>query len=538
MVSEQEMGDQETTSSIPPAPTSSLADAFNELVLPASLKFIISNFKNLIPHHLTVDNYAIWKIQIQQNLTANGYADFLTGKIAPPADKTSQDYARWRLIDSNLIPALFSVISPTLLPYVITASSAQEVWEILERRLQSTCRSRVIQLKNELHQVHMNNQTMQQYLSMIKNIVDNDQEDIILYTLNGLPASYNAFKTAIRTSSSPADLDKLYSQLCSEEIHINNEIKKEQSLHNSTAALYAASANQHKNRNSKRSFRNNILASRQFETKTFTNPVSNDRPTCQICGKIGHIALNCWHRNNYKYAPTVQNAPRALLAQPTSQQSWILDSGATNHITHDNASLHQSAPYTGSDSVTVANGSSLPIHNYGQGLLPLPDTPRKLHLLRLLHVPHLTHNLLSVSKLTKDNNIAITFDSNGFTIKDIQDSRPLLHGHLHNGLYQLDVPPSTNPTALQTTTASSLTWHARLGHPNHQTFRHLANNSTDIKNVSFSFHCNSCTMAKSHKQPFSRHVSVTTHPFELIHSDVWDHLLRLLYLVFDILSSL
>ncbi|XP_028554101.1 uncharacterized protein LOC110105612 [Dendrobium catenatum] len=344
---------------------------YGELVLPASLKFIISNFKNLIPHHLTADNYAIWRIQIYQNLTANGYADFLTGKIVPPTDTHSQDYARWRLIDSNLISALFSTISPALLPYVITSSSAHEVWETLERRLQSTCRSRVIQLKNELHHVQMNNQTMQQYLSTVKNLVDNiavagtqiDPEDIVLYILNGLPTTYNAFKTAIRTSSSPADLDKLYSQLCSEEIHINHEIKKEQSLNNSTSALYAASVNQQKNCAPKRFFKNKSSAPRQSEQPDATNTNQVNRPTCQICGKIGHIALNCWHRSNYKYAPTIQNAPRALLTQPTPPQNWILDTGATNHLTHDSTSLHQPVTYTSSDSVTVANGSSLSAYN-------------------------------------------------------------------------------------------------------------------------------------------------------------------------------
>ncbi|PKU70593.1 Retrovirus-related Pol polyprotein from transposon TNT 1-94 [Dendrobium catenatum] len=529
MVSEPDMAEQETASSVPPASTSTFNGINTDLVLPASLKFIISNFKNLIPHPLTADNYAIWKIQISQNLTANGFTDFLTGKAAPPSDQTSQDYARWRLIGSNLISALFSTISPALLPYVINSSSAQEVWETLERQLQSTCRSRVIQLKNELHQVQMNNQTMQHYLSTVKTIVDNiaaagtkiDHEDIVLYILKGLPASYNAFKTAIRTSSLPADLDKLCSQLCSKEIHINQEIKKEQSLNNSTSALYATSVNQQKNRTSKRFFKNKSPAPRQSEMKDTTNSVPNNRPTCQICGKIGHIALNCWHRNNYKYAPTIQNVPRALLTQPMPQQSWILDSGATNHITNDSASIHQSAPYNGSDSVTVLNGSSLSIHNYGQGLLPLPETPRKLHLFRLLHVPNLTHNLLSVSKLTKDNAINITFDVNGFTIKDIKENRPLLCGRLHNELYQLDISPIDSSKALQTITDFSLTWHARLGHPNNQTLQHLASTSQDVKNISFSFHCNSCKIAKSHKLPFSRSISVTTHPFELVHTDVW-----------------
>ncbi|KAL0925490.1 hypothetical protein M5K25_003827 [Dendrobium thyrsiflorum] len=65
----------------------------------------------------------------------------------------------------------------------------------------------------------MKNLTMSQYLTNIKSIVDNiavagsvlDSEDILLYMLNGLPASYNAFKTSIRTMLHPIGSDDLYS---------------------------------------------------------------------------------------------------------------------------------------------------------------------------------------------------------------------------------------------------------------------------------------------------------------------------------------
>ncbi|PKU69572.1 hypothetical protein MA16_Dca012906 [Dendrobium catenatum] len=104
----------------------------------------------------------------------------------------------------------------------------------------------------------MHNLTMQQYLAQVKNIVDNiaasrtkiDPEEIVLHILNGLPASYNSFKKYIRSSSLSADLDALYSLLCSEEIHVNQEIKKEQSQPN--AAYYTTNSNQNRSKNPKR----------------------------------------------------------------------------------------------------------------------------------------------------------------------------------------------------------------------------------------------------------------------------------------------
>ena len=63
-------------------------------------------------------------------------------------------------------------------------------------------------------------------------------------------------------------------------------------------------------------------------------------------------------------------------------------------MTHDlfNLSLHQS--YEGSDGVTVSNGTSLPIANYGKGLLQ--SLSPHFNLSTLYHGPYIAHNLLSV----------------------------------------------------------------------------------------------------------------------------------------------
>ncbi|PKU68330.1 Retrovirus-related Pol polyprotein from transposon TNT 1-94 [Dendrobium catenatum] len=379
----------------------------------------------------------------------------------------------------------------------------------------------------------MKESTMQQYLAKIKSIVDTiaasgsnvDQEDIILYILNGLPSAYNSFKTAIRTSLLPIDLDTLYLLLCSEEVHVQRETSKESNTMTDSVACYSNAVST-KIRNNKKYFKNKNAASTPSSFTTVNNSQpgsSNNRPICQICGKPGHVAINCWHRCNLNYAPTTSRQPRALLAQPssTANQDWVLDSGASSHLTLDVSNINYPASYRGSDVVSIANGSSLPIHNTGQGILPLPDTDRKLRLSNLLHVPSLKHNLLSVSKLTTDNSIRICFDANGFTIKDLQDHRPLLHGRLHNGLYQLQLAPNKSISALQTTRTTLNPWHARLGHPHNHAISILAKSVDTIKAVTSSFVCKVCSMAKSHKLAFNNSKTASSAPFQLIHSDVW-----------------
>ena len=74
-----------------------------------------------------------------------------------------------------------------------------------------------------------------------------------------------------------------------------------------------------------------------------------------------------------------------VVALMYDQNNWILDSGATHHITSDlnNLSLHQ--PYTGGEDVMIADGSGLQIANTGPALLSTPH--RSMSLRDVLYVP-------------------------------------------------------------------------------------------------------------------------------------------------------
>lgn len=81
----------------------------------------------------------------------------------------------------------------------------------------------------------MKQHTMSKYLNEVKTLVDKIaaagttiyKEDIILYTLNDLPPTYNSLKSTIRTMIQPISVDDEYAFLISEEINLNTEATRQ-----------------------------------------------------------------------------------------------------------------------------------------------------------------------------------------------------------------------------------------------------------------------------------------------------------------------
>ncbi|KAI0515759.1 hypothetical protein KFK09_008426 [Dendrobium nobile] len=463
------------------------------IIIPPQLKFVLSNIKNLVANPLTSDNYPLWRSQVEKIFAANGFQGFLDGSSKKPPQESSSASSceAWQLLDQNLVAALFSIITPSILPYVLSLTHCADIWATLTHRLQASNRSRIIQLKNELHNLTKGDQSMSQYLLTVKSKVDAisaagsnlDPEDVILYTLNGLPATYQAFKTAIRTNLQPITLDDLYTLLCSEEVNLAQEASKAmQQLHlteNPTALAAAHGGGRGRNSYS----RGGRQPNRTSHNTSNTNPSSrterqsNRYIVCQICAKNGHSAVRCWHRHDTNYQ---EPTSRPALFSPTEvprQSEWFLDSGASTHLTSDASQLSTTEP------IAATHRSLL------ETVTTSPFVTRVLAFSR----PH----------------------------QDSTTKRVLLRGPCHNGLYSVSTSTSPANLALLSVQTVPDLWHGRLGHPDTRKLQCLAQQHSNIRSTITSKYCNTCNLAKSHRLPSLISSSFTTAPFEIVHSDVW-----------------
>ncbi|CAL5401450.1 unnamed protein product [Camellia sinensis] len=231
-------------------------------------------------------------------------------------------------------------------------------------------------------------------------------------------------------------------------------------------------------------------------------------------------------------AAYVASASPSQFQSSSAPPTWYVDSAATSHITNDLNQLSDYQPYQGTDQVTIGDGSSLPIHHIGNGLLPTPSFPLKLQ--QVLHVPHISSNLLSVHRLASDNNCSVIFDADKFVVQD-KDTKSILYKGLNSqGLYhapqsvsmfsssspQACFKSTNSPTAASSTAASAPNWHLRLGHPSSTKLHHILN-TFHLPSHPSSGLCPHCCVSKTHRLPFSLSNSTVNKPLALIHSDVW-----------------
>ena len=197
----------------------------------------------------------------------------------------------------------------------------------------------------------------------------------------------------------------------------------------------------------------------------------------------------------------------------TPDDQWYMDTDATSHTVASQGNLSSYFPISNSNQkVNVGSGHGIPIH--GTGHTQITTSHHPLNLNNVLHAPKIIKNLISVRRLTTDNNVSVSFDPFGFTVSDFQTGITLLRCDSRGDLY-----PVTNPPSFSGLTSSL--WHSRLGHPGVSILNSLRKNKFIYCEPFNSSVCDSCVLGKQVKLPFSNSQTTTLMSFDILHSDLW-----------------
>jgi len=493
---------------------------------------------------LDVDNYATWKSRMQFLLISKG----LWGSITDDAPSRDSDMKALAQIGLH--------VKEHHLAMLVRCGTAKEAWNKLEQIYQAKSNARKLQLRKELTQLRMgSNEPLTKYVARAKDIQDQlraaghevpDQE-IAWTVLAGLPATYDTVVTVLETTTeTDMSLDDILPKL----LQIEQRGQKERLTEAALVAKPGSGFGSNGNKNGKSwngRYHNGTNAGR--ETRS-----------CHYCGKLGHLKKDCrkrkfdqqkngqhqQERQNYgaialaaNEAPASGAAPeaaeptfgpgRALAAFPRgSSRPWVLDTGASRHITNDRDGLFNLRPPTEDIIITFGNGGTGKAVATGSALIHT-DTS-SFYLRNVLLIPEATENLISVRAAT-ESGLDFCFTSEGCEIwsgdKKLHTAR-----NKASGIYYLsgteDLPPLSKVLAARGGETPDL-WHRRFGHLGYDSLARLQSqgmvtgintSAADFKTAGASGICEACELGKAHRLPFKASTSKTTRPLELLHTDL------------------
>jgi hypothetical protein len=210
-----------------------------------------------------------------------------------------------------------------------------------------------------------------------------------------------------------------------------------------------------------------------------------------------------------------------------SHSEWVLDSGASYHMSPDSSSFTSVSPLS-SIPVMTADGTPMPLAGVGSVVTPHLSLPNVYLILKL------KLNLASVGQICDSGDYLVMFSSSFCCVQDLQSQKLIGTDRRENGLYILDklkVPVVVAAVAITTVDLSSFRlslssfsfylWHYRLGHVSSSRLRFFASTGAlgNLKTCDISDY-SGCKLAKFSALPFNRSIYVSSSLFDLIHSNV------------------
>ncbi|XP_019460137.1 PREDICTED: uncharacterized protein LOC109359897 [Lupinus angustifolius] len=208
-----------------------------------------------------------------------------------------------------------------------------------------------------------------------------------------------------------------------------------------------------------------INSSTSQDNTTVTTSINNDSHSEKDNDQKVVLTFNPTHQIN-QTSSEEEILPHSGMY--SSHNWWILDTGATDHITNE---ISHYSSYSSIKPMTIRlpNGASILAKHSG-----IVAFSTNLHLTNVLHIPGFTYNLISIHKLTTHSNCTVVFDQHCCFIQDTITLRMIGLAEVHNHLYIFrNLTSPTKQILTANTSVSALEfdlWHFRLGHPSKYVF--------------------------------------------------------------------
>ncbi|KAJ1428319.1 gag-polypeptide of LTR copia-type [Sesbania bispinosa] len=361
------------------------------------------NVGNFITLKLTPTNYPLWREQALALAESQDLVGHLTNEDPAPTQYTTPDsnnitnsepftpkltnkFVTWRKADRLLRGWIIGTLSEEALGLVVGLDTSHAVWDALKDAYAEDSQEREFTLRQQITYLRKeDDRTIGEHIRVFKGLCDNlaaigkpiPDKEKVFYLLTSLGPDYETFTTTM-LKPPRSSYSELISQLQSLDqrrswFSSHTTMKKPLTPH---MAFYG----QHQQRSHQSSSRHRGISQsftstgRGFQAQTPSNQTQThstmitQQPRPLPPGERPKI---CWWVPKKPTQP--DDIPQALAAltldNTITETEWTSDTGASNHMTGKPSMLNNIKKYSGTDSVLIGDGSSLPILGTGDSFI-------------------------------------------------------------------------------------------------------------------------------------------------------------------------
>jgi hypothetical protein len=213
----------------------------------------------------------------------------------------------------------------------------------------------------------------------------------------------------------------------------------------------------------------------------------------------------------------------ALSANDHTMYDWIVDSGATQHMTFEQE-WFTTYERISSRKVFMCNDNVLEAIGKGNIKATMQVGGKLTHTIttQVLHVPKMKNSFISVSKLISEG-FKVEFDKDGYKVHNARGV-VVVQARRDKNLYLLNVNVRKDTThIINSLKEGAMLWHERLGHLNMASLKELDAmvDGMNLKKVPLHHICEGCVKGKHQRTSFPKDgTTKASQLLEIVHTDV------------------
>ena len=348
-------------------------------------------------------NWATWKFQMKHLLLAKELWGVVSGSETLEEGADAEVRSNFEKKSQKAFSTLALAIGTAQLYIVTSCDTPKEVWDALRSHYERDTLANKLFLKKRFFRMEMKEgTTIEKHLKSMKELSDQlaalgapvTEEDQVVTLLGSLPDSFSTLVTALE-----ARVDEGLTLKYVQQALVNEEQKMRE--------------REHSNR-SEAQRQDSVLVGEHQKRKS-----RYQKPVCFGCKKPGHFRRDCpnlkrtSHKAEASHVDTrdpevkSESSEGAFCVGSPSSDVWLIDSGASSHMTNNKELLSDYMELETPEKVRLGDGRSVDavgVGNIHLQMLFKVSEPKKSVMYKVLYVPQMSCNLFSVRAAASKGN--------------------------------------------------------------------------------------------------------------------------------------